>query len=88
MTLQSLGGKFEACARELLKLAAGEEAPATFPTVMEENMIKHIVEPQSNMPAEFAYRALSAALSLAHDKAKDLSRDQIETVIRKHFEFE
>lgn len=86
MALESLGGKFELCARALLKEAVGEEPPPTFPTAIVENMVRSIVEPKPGISVDFCYNALGSALSYSHGKAKSLSRDEMETVIRRHFE--
>lgn len=86
MALESLGGKFELCARALLKAAVGEDPPPTFPTAIVENMVRSIVEPRPGVSADFCYHALGAALSYSHGKAKSLSRDEMEFVIKEHFE--
>lgn len=85
MALKSLGGAFEACAKELLKAAVGQDPPADFPSAMVENMVKSVVEPIPGMPEDLAYQALGAALSMAHGSARELSKNEIQGVIKRHF---
>ncbi len=83
--MDSLGGKFQECAREIIETAAGETPPADFPTVMLENMIKEVVEPSGSVSEEFTIHAIQSMAAMSKGGAKELSSDEIKTVIKKHF---
>ncbi len=85
MAMEPLGGKFAECARDILKEAAGEEPPTGFPTAMLENMIKEITEPSGRVPEDMTYMAMRSAACLAKGGAKELSDDELKTVIKRHF---
>jgi len=85
MSMESLGGKFAECARNLLTEAAGEAPPPNFPTAMLENMIKEIVEPSGKVNQEFTCQAIRAMTSLSKGDAKELDDAAIMRTIRKSF---
>ena len=86
MAMESLGGKFAECARNLLTEAAGEAPPAGFPTAMLENMVKEIVEPSGRVSEEFTCQAIRAMASLSKGGAKELDDATIMRTIRKSFD--
>ena len=86
--MRPLGGEFTKCANALLEEAAGETPPASFPTMMIENMVNSILTGNGNeKQLTLSYMALQSALQMAcPGKARELSKDEINTVIKKHFD--
>ena len=86
MPLQSLGGKFRECAEDLIEAVSGSKPPSDLSTSLIENMVHEIVSPSGNIKDEFAYFALDQALTAPDTDEKELSREEMETIIKRHFE--
>lgn len=83
--MQPLGGEFEKCARAILAEAAGEEPPEGFPTAMLENMIDQIVNPSGRTDETLTLKAIMSMACLSKGGAKELSNDEIKTIIGRYF---